>query len=103
MSNKSLEAYNVLLKAWQGNKETEEYPNFDDINEAFYVIKQDLERFEKLKKAIDIFKRELFIEFSYKSIHLKDDEFQYYDYTILSPENEQEYDLLKEVLGGYYG
>lgn len=46
----SKEAYNVLLQAWQGNKEAENYPSFDDINEALYTIKQDLERLGELEK-----------------------------------------------------
>ena len=48
--SKSLEAYNILLKVWQGNKEGKDYPNFDDINEALYTIKQDLEYLEQLNK-----------------------------------------------------
>lgn len=44
------EAYNVLLQAWQGNKEAKDYPNFDDINEALYIIKQALERLEQLEQ-----------------------------------------------------
>lgn len=47
---KSLEAYNVLLKAWQGNKEAKDYPDFDDINEALDTIKQDLKKLEQLEK-----------------------------------------------------
>ena len=42
----SNEAYNTLLKAWQGNKESKDYPNFDDINEALNTIKQNLEHLE---------------------------------------------------------
>ena len=47
--SKSVEAYNILLKAWQGNKEAKDYPDFDDINEALDIIKQDLERLEKIE------------------------------------------------------
>ena len=57
--NKSLEAYNILLKAWQGNKEDKDQPDFDDINEALDTIKQDLERLEQLEKENEILNKAL--------------------------------------------
>lgn len=47
--DKSVEAYNILLKAWQGNKEAKDYPNFDDINEALDTIYQAVKRLEKIE------------------------------------------------------
>lgn len=47
-------AYNVLLQAWQGNKESENYPDFDDICEALTIIGESLERLEQLEKAQDL-------------------------------------------------
>ena len=56
---------------------------------------------EKLKKAIEIIKKSLIIEFNddLQFVHLKEDILQSYDYTIADIEDKQEYDLLKEVLG----
>lgn len=55
---------------------------------------------EKLKKALDILKRNLVIEFNddLRFIHLKEDISQSCDYTIIDIEDQQEYELLKEVL-----
>ena len=46
----SKEAYRVLQKAWALRKDSEDYPDFDDINEALCTILQDLERKEQLEK-----------------------------------------------------
>lgn len=49
----SKEAYYILIQAWHGNKDTYDYPSFDDINEAFDTLKQDLERLEALESNSD--------------------------------------------------
>ena len=54
---KSKEAYHIILQMWQGNKVGDKYPNFDDVNEALYIIKQDLDRLEKLEIENDELKR----------------------------------------------
>ena len=122
------DAYYILIEAWHGNKDDENHPNFDDINEALYTLNQAVERLEtlenqnaalkikvraweiqgdkykqeneKLKKAIEIFKKSLTIEFNddLQFVHLKEDVSQSCDYTIADIEDKQEYELLKEVL-----
>lgn len=52
------EAYTVLLKAWQGNKESEDYPDFDDINEALTIIGRSLECLDLLRKENQKLKEE---------------------------------------------
>ena len=47
------EAYNILLQAWQSNKEAKDYPSFDDINEALDTIATTLERKEHYKNKFD--------------------------------------------------
>lgn len=46
------EAFNILLQAWHGNKDTHDYPSFDDINEALDVLEQALEYLEQLETFI---------------------------------------------------
>ena len=46
----SKDALEILNIAWSGRLDDKNYPNFDDINEALYTIKQDLEKLEKLEK-----------------------------------------------------
>ena len=59
-----------------------------------------ISKYKKLKKAIEILKNNIFIEFNDDSqfISLKENEYQYADYTIIFIENKQKYKLLKEVL-----
>lgn len=45
------DAYYVLLDMWTTNKENENYPSFDDINEAFAEIFIALSRLENIEKG----------------------------------------------------
>lgn len=93
-----------------------------DINKN--IILKDLERLEQLekdgqvlmnqafklstkltkyKKALDILKENLCIEFKhndYFMVKFKEDKEQECDYTIMFLDNKEEYELLKEVLEG---
>lgn len=66
------------------------------------VIEQDLDRLEKLKKALNILKENLFIEFDHDGVYLmvkfKEDKEQECDYTIMLLDNKEEFNHLKEVL-----
>ena len=76
------------------------YIHYEKSRCGFYgVIKQGLDRLEKLEKAIEILKTNLYLEFDNKCnyICLKSDEYDECDYTIIFPSKE-EYELLKEVL-----
>lgn len=44
------EALEILNIAWSGRMDRDDYPNFDDINEALYQLGQDLKRLEELEK-----------------------------------------------------
>ena len=131
----SKEAYRVLQKAWALRKDSEDYPDFDDINEALCTILQDLERkeqlekenkelksnidseveflsnelheqkiknidlyrrYEKLKKAIEILKRDFYFEIQDNFLWIYD---KYGGALETFSLNEEEIELLKEVLG----
>ena len=71
--------------------------NEDIVSNYAYSLKEEN---EKLKKALEILKNSLIIEFNddLQYIHLKEDILQSCDYTIADIEDKQEYELLKEVL-----
>lgn len=86
------------------------YSNKEPLNESikktrdcFFhycdVIKQDLDRLEKLENAIEILKDNIYFEFNdeYTYIYLKRDKYDECDYTIIHP-NKDQYELLKGVL-----
>ena len=62
-----------------------------------------VEENKKLKKAIEILKSNLFIDFKdigdYYCIYFKHNKYDECDYTILCIEDKKQYELLKEVLG----
>lgn len=92
----SEKAYNVLLQAWQENKEGKDYPSFDDINEALYIIKQDLKRKEKLEKAFVIIKiKKVKITLFLNAHSLEEYNAYCFEFNKLT---QQEYDLIKEAL-----
>lgn len=88
------DALNILKIAWSGRKDAIDYPNFDDINEALDKIHQDLERLEKLEKAIGILKRgaePIYID-EYDEPYKLECNFENITIT------QEEYELVKEVL-----
>ena len=85
---------------WHKNEVMESVDiNGNHLQELYDFIHSSLEESTKLKKAIEILKTNLYLEFEdeYNYICLKRDEYDECDYTIIFPSKE-EYDLLKEVL-----
>ena len=85
---------------WHKNEVMESVDiNGNHLQELYDFIHSLLEETTKLKKAIEILKTNLYLEFEdkYNYICLKSDEYDECDYTIIFPSKE-DYDLLKEVL-----
>ena len=77
----------------------------DKDKELLKDFRKAIDIAQKYKKAIEILKRELFIDFEDCSkttknyfIHLRENEYQSYDYAIIILHNKKEYELLNEVL-----
>ena len=93
------EAYHIILQIWQGNKDGSDYPNFDDVNDALYIIKQDLDRLEKLEKAIELmwYKNVNIVYIKIFKDFKKYSEY-YTGYSSKDKLTKEEFDLLKDVL-----
>lgn len=101
--NKSIERlWRVLERLEELEKENKKAQTY--FIEAQKILNNDINNLltenVKLKNAIEILKSNLFIEFNDDNqfISLKENKYQYADYTIIFIENKQEYELLKEVL-----
>lgn len=115
-----IDDFQILVKYWRGDRESRDYPDFDEVNTALYNVGKDLERLEKieenyyslnisceeiefenvrleeenkkLKQVIDILKDELWL---YENGDYRLSVMGSHDYQALS---KMDYELLKEVL-----
>jgi hypothetical protein len=95
---KDLDRLKQLEKENQGVK--------DDNTRLWHSIEYANNEIAKLKKAIDILKENLFIQFEEVNdclmVKLKEYKDQDCDYTIMFLDNKEDYELLKEVLDFEY-
>jgi hypothetical protein len=109
MTNKSLEALEELCSRCYVDSEKcschARYKGGECSTSCEYkeLLEKDLERLDKLEKAIDILKNKLHIEFDdkYNEINFKVYACKEIDYVYFSLDDKQQYELLKEVLKNY--
>ena len=99
-----LDRLEKINEVWHKNEPMESVDiNGNHLQEAYDFIHRLCEENEKLKKAIEILKSNLFIDFKdigdYYCIFFKLNKYDECSYTILCIEDKKQYELLKEVLG----
>ena len=102
-----LDRLEKINEVWHKNEPMESVDiNGNHLQEAYDFIHRLCEENDKLKKAIEILKSNLFIDFKdigdYYCIYFKHNKYDECDYTILCIEDKKQYELLKEVLGNDY-
>lgn len=85
------------------NTDYKDYSNetIYNVNEAFRILEDSIERLEKLEKVIEILKRVCLFEFEEETIYPQDkwaDCYVIYVTQFNNGFNKEEYDLLKEEL-----
>ena len=91
-----IDDFQILVKYWRGDRESRDYPDFDEVNTALYNVGKDLERLEKLKQAIDILKDKIEVIWQDEDLYLL--KLNDYKKTETIKLTGKEYELLKEVL-----